>query len=95
MPSLYLTDIIKRAGLDPNRVKLIRHSFNHKAFKDSEADNMVREYTSLQKEKLFKRCRLLDDISCGPKYLGAILMLLQSKWLCESGSFYVSERVYA
>lgn len=54
MPSLYLTDIIKRAGLDPSRVKLIRHSFNHKAFRDSEADNMVREYTSLQKENFSK-----------------------------------------
>ena len=93
MSSLYLTDIIKRAGLDPSRVKLIRHSFNHTAFRDSEADHMVREYTSLQKRKLFKRCGLLDDLSCGSKHLGAILMLLQSEWLCESRTFYVPRRV--
>ena len=54
MSSLYLTDIIKRVGLDPSRVKLIRHSFNEKAFRDSEANHMVREYTSLQKENFSK-----------------------------------------
>ena len=54
MSSLYLTDIIKRVGLDPSRVKLIRHSFNEKAFRDSEANHMVRKYTSLQKENFSK-----------------------------------------
>lgn len=95
MSSLYLTDIIKRVGLDPSRVKLIRHSFNEKAFRDSEANHMVREYTSLQKENFSKDADYWMIFLGGPKYLGAILMLLQSKWLCESGSFYVSERVYA
>ena len=30
---LYLSDLIERAGYNPERVKLIRHSFSHKTFK--------------------------------------------------------------
>ena len=33
MSLLYLTDIIKRVGLDPKEVKLIRHAFSHETFK--------------------------------------------------------------
>lgn len=48
MSLLYLSDILKRAGLDLKRTKLIRHSLNDKGFRDCfDADN-VKEYTQRQ-----------------------------------------------
>ncbi|MFA9381659.1 MAG: hypothetical protein ACERKO_11430, partial [Acetanaerobacterium sp.] len=47
--SLFLSDILKRAGLDVNRVKLIRHSINQKEFIDCYNKGYVFWYTSCQK----------------------------------------------
>lgn len=54
MASLYLTDILKRAGLDPKKVMLIRHSLSDKDFKKCYDAGMVQEYTRHQKENFAK-----------------------------------------
>lgn len=56
MTSLYLSDIMKRAGLNPDEVMLIRHSLNNKEFNicysaDKLNKGIVFEYTRHQKEK--------------------------------------------
>lgn len=50
MASLYFSDVINRAGLDPKKVMLIRHSLNDKEFKKCYDQNMVLEYTRHQRE---------------------------------------------
>ena len=51
MSLLYFTDILKKAGLDPAKVKLIRHSLSDKDFHDCyyAEPQMVWEYTRIQK----------------------------------------------
>jgi len=59
MTSLYLSDIMKRAGLDPKKVMLIRHSLGHEPFKkcydkNNSENGFVHEYTSHQGENFAK-----------------------------------------
>ncbi|KAB3525728.1 GIY-YIG nuclease family protein [Alkaliphilus serpentinus] len=56
MPSLYLSDILKRNGLDIKRVKLIRHSLNHDLFAKCYLDGFTEEYQKIQKPNFFKNC---------------------------------------
>lgn len=51
MSLLHFTDILKKAGLDPARVKLIRHSLSDKDFAKCyyASPQMVWEYTRIQK----------------------------------------------
>lgn len=56
MASLYLSDIMRRAGLNPNEVMLIRHSLGHKRFKkcylvDKMHKGIVQEYTRQQADR--------------------------------------------
>ena len=44
MASLYLTDILKRNGLDPKSVKLIRHSLKDKEFNTCYLNGFMDEY---------------------------------------------------
>lgn len=48
MSLLYLSDILKRAGLDIKRVKLIRHALNDPSFKACYDAGFVKEYTQCQ-----------------------------------------------
>lgn len=50
MSLLMFSDIIKKAGLDPKKVKLIRHSLTNKVFKKCYDLGMVYEYTCHQKK---------------------------------------------
>ena len=54
MTELLLTDIMKKAGIDPKRVKLIRHAQSDLTFKKCMDHNMVREYTCVQKTDFSK-----------------------------------------
>ena len=54
MSLLFLTDIIKRVGLDPREVKLIRHAFSHETFKKYYEMGKVKEYTQHQKKDFSK-----------------------------------------
>lgn len=49
MASLYLTDILRRNGIDPQEVKLLRHALNDSGFKDCYYKGMIKEYTQQQK----------------------------------------------
>lgn len=49
MYSLYLSDIIKRAGLDLRRTKLIRHSWKETGFVHCFKNGFLKEYTQNQK----------------------------------------------
>ncbi len=49
MATLTFTDVLKKADIDPSKVKLIRHALTDKHFKDCYDKNMVYEYTCHQK----------------------------------------------
>ena len=49
MAILNFSDVLNKVGLDPKRVKLIRHSLADKEFKKCCDNNMVPEYTRVQK----------------------------------------------
>lgn len=48
MALLFFSDVLKKAGLDPAQVKLIRHPMNNKEFAPFYEKNMVLEYTRHQ-----------------------------------------------
>ena len=54
MSLLYFSDILEKAGLDPVKVKLIRHSLTDKTFKECFDSDMVYEYTCHQKKDFSK-----------------------------------------
>ncbi len=54
MSLLFLTDIIKRAGIEPSEIKLIRHALSDKTFKKYYEKNMVKEYTQHQRKEFSK-----------------------------------------
>lgn len=56
MASLYLNDILKRNGLDPKRVKLIRHSLKHARCRVCYNAGFIDEYQKIQKENFFNGC---------------------------------------
>ena len=49
MSILCFEDVLNKAGLDPSKVKLIRHALTDKGFKSCYEKNMVLEYTRQQK----------------------------------------------
>lgn len=54
MAILVFADVLKKAGLDPAKVKLIRHSLADEGFRRCYDKNMVREYTAHQKRASVK-----------------------------------------
>ncbi len=54
MATLYFSDILIKAGIDPAKVKLIRHSLTDKVFKECYDAGMVYEYTAHQKADFSK-----------------------------------------
>ena len=52
--SLYLSDLFKRAGIEPKKVMLIRHSLNDTGFKTCYDAGMTYEYTKYQKNGFAK-----------------------------------------
>ena len=48
MAILNFSDVLNNVGIDPKRVKLIRHSMNDKEFSKCCKANMVLEYTRVQ-----------------------------------------------
>lgn len=49
MSTLYFSDILRKSGIDPETVKLIRHSFSDENFRNCYDKNMIQAYTSVQK----------------------------------------------
>lgn len=56
MASLYLADILNKNGLNPDRVKLIRHSLKDKGFAKCYKDGFMQEYQKIQNQKFFNNC---------------------------------------
>ena len=54
MARLYFSDVLRKVGLDPAKVKLIRHALTDKGFKSCYDKNMVLEYTRQQKSGFSK-----------------------------------------
>ena len=54
MAILYFSDVLKKVGLEPAKVKLIRHALTDKGFKSCYDKNMVLEYTRQQKSGFSK-----------------------------------------
>ena len=54
MSLLFLTDLIKRAGLEPEEIKLIRHALSDKVFKQYFEMGKVKEYTQHQRKEFSK-----------------------------------------
>ena len=54
MAILYFSDILVKAGIDPKKVKLIRHSLSDKNFKECYDADKVYEYTCHQKKDFSK-----------------------------------------
>ena len=54
MAILYFSDVLRKVGLDPAKVKLIRHALTDKGFKSCYDKNMVLEYTRQQKSGFSK-----------------------------------------
>ena len=54
MATLYFSDILKKVGLDPKKVKLIRHAYSDKVFKEFADNNMIYEYTRHQRKDFSK-----------------------------------------
>jgi hypothetical protein len=74
MASLYLNDILKRNGLDPKRVKLIRHSLKHARCSACYNGGFIDEYQKIQKETFFNGCdyvlSFISDPGTGAKFIG-------------------------
>lgn len=54
MAILYLSDILKKVGLEPSKVYLLRHSFSRQDFRECYEKGMVLDYTR-QQDKNFGR----------------------------------------
>ena len=54
MAVLYFSDILQKIGLEPKKVKLIRHSLSDEGFKTCFEHGMVFEYTRIQKRTFEK-----------------------------------------
>ena len=48
MAILYFSDVLKKVGLDPAKVKLIRHALSDQGFRECYKANMIYEYTCHQ-----------------------------------------------
>ncbi|SDA15312.1 hypothetical protein SAMN02910447_00905 [Ruminococcus sp. YE71] len=54
MAILYFSDILRKVGLDPQKVKLIRHAYSDKVFKEFADNNLIYEYTRHQRNNFSK-----------------------------------------
>lgn len=74
MALLSFSDILVKAGLDPKRVKLIRHALSDKDFKVSYDKNMVLEYTRIQSLSFSQNydywCIFISDKSTHARFAG-------------------------
>ena len=72
MAILNFSDVLRKVGLDPKDVKLIRHSLGDKAFKKCYDKNMVEEYTRVQSETFSNGydywCVFISDKSTTAKF---------------------------
>ena len=74
MALLSFSDILVKAGLDPKRVKLIRHALSDKDFKACYDKNMVLDYTRNQGLSFSQNydywCIFISDKSTHARFAG-------------------------
>ena len=74
MAILTFSDVLEKVGLDPTRVKLIRHALSDKGFKKCYDKNMVLEYTCQQNTGFSQNydywCIFISDKSTDAKFGG-------------------------
>lgn len=74
MASLYLNDILKRNGIDPERTKLIRHSLKHKRCKSCYDNNFIDDYQKIQSKNFFNKCdfvlSFISEPGTSAKFIG-------------------------
>lgn len=79
MALLNFSDILQKAGLDPSRVKLIRHALSDKGFKACYDKGMVLEYTRHQNSTFSRHydywCIFISDHSTHAKFWGCYRVL--------------------
>ena len=72
MAILNFSDVLKKVGLDPKRVKLIRHSLTDREFRKCYEKNMVMEYTCVQSDSFTNGydywCVFVSDKSTTAKF---------------------------
>lgn len=66
MASLYLKDILNRNGLNPKRVKLVRHSLKHDRFNICNKAGFFDEYQKIQKVGFFNNCDYILSFISAP-----------------------------
>jgi len=73
MASLYLSDILKRTGIDPRRTKLIRHSLRHRRFRICYEKNFFELYQRIQNKNFFNNCdfvlSFISEIGTSTKFI--------------------------
>lgn len=74
MNSLYLTDILKRNGIDPKRTKLLRHSLRHNRCKICYHSSFLDEYQKIQSANFFNHCdyvlSFINEPGTSAKFIG-------------------------
>ena len=79
MAILTFSDVLEKVGLDPIRVKLIRHALSDKGFKKCYDKDMVLEYTCQQKTGFSQNydywCIFISDKSTHAKFWGCYKVL--------------------
>ena len=65
MAILYFSDILKKVGLDPKKVKLIRHALSDKVFKECAEKGKIYEYTQHQRKDFKKGYDSHQLFRCG------------------------------
>lgn len=54
MAIFYFSDVLRKVGLNPSKVKLIRHALTDRGFRECYKANVVYEYTCHQKSGFSK-----------------------------------------
>jgi hypothetical protein len=74
MPSVYLKDILIKNGLNPERVKLIRHSLNHDRCQQCYTNGFFDEYQKIQNPGFYNNCDYILSFISAPgtsaKFIG-------------------------
>ena len=90
MAILNFSDVLKKVGLDPKEVKLIRHALSDKRFRECYKAGMVYEYTQHQKTGFSKGYSYWITFI---RYIRETAFLLSCQWLCSGYTGCMSRRI--
>lgn len=93
MAILNFSDVLKKVGLDPKEVKLIRHALSDKQFRECYKAGMVHEYTQHQKAGFSKGYSYWITFISDGRYIRETAFLLPCQWLCSGYTGCMSRRI--